>query len=297
MKRKTKNTFVLAVIFVIISATLVYYVEVYQVTALADSKEKLKSLDNESSTSQNLISELKNLENESFQLDSLLNSQPKTIPFRETTYEAYNEIIQITQNFSPETDINIEHERRIDAGLIKIDQFSLKGQANFDDILELINRLEKSRKFYRFNQFNLKHGAYALPSGEIIHQVIFDMLVESYFTNAAEISLPANNFSEPEKLTARNFFQPLIYNEIPPNLNELLEVDGATLLAMIPDGVYIVDKNGTSYTLGEGDEVYLGYLTKIDFENKLCEFLLNRGGIIENITLQLKNFGQKENVK
>jgi hypothetical protein len=41
--------------------------------------------------------------------------------------------------------------------------------------------------------------------------------------------------------------------------------------------------------LAEGDEVYLGYLTKINYDKYSCEFLLNKGGILEKITLVLED--------
>ena len=42
------------------------------------------------------------------------------------------------------------------------------------------------------------------------------------------------------------------------------------------------------YMLWEGDEVYLGYLTKINYENNTVAFVLNKGGIIEKVQLQLE---------
>jgi hypothetical protein len=37
----------------------------------------------------------------------------------------------------------------------------------------------------------------------------------------------------------------------------------------------------------EGEQVYLGYLTKIDYDNNSVSFILNKGGIIEKVTLEL----------
>ena len=83
-------------------------------------------------------------------------------------------------------------------------------------------------------------------------------------------------------------FYPLIRNEIPPNTNNLLDVQTAQLLALIPEGAFLSDANGTTYLLWEGDPVYLGYLTKIDYENNKVSFILNKGGIIEKVDLLLE---------
>ena len=59
-------------------------------------------------------------------------------------------------------------------------------------------------------------------------------------------------------------------------------------LALIPDGAFLVDASGNTYLLWEGDQVYLGYLTNINYQNNEVNFVLNKGGIIENITLKLE---------
>ena len=82
-------------------------------------------------------------------------------------------------------------------------------------------------------------------------------------------------------------FYPLIRNEIPPNIDGLLDVQGSKLLALIPEGAFIADTHGDTYLIWEGEQVYLGYLTQIDYEENAVSFILNKGGIIEKITLEL----------
>lgn len=82
-------------------------------------------------------------------------------------------------------------------------------------------------------------------------------------------------------------FFPLFRNEIPPNVDGLLDVQGARLLALIPEGAFIADTKGNTYLVWEGEQVYLGYLTKIDYQNSKISFVLNKGGIIEKVDLEL----------
>ena len=85
-----------------------------------------------------------------------------------------------------------------------------------------------------------------------------------------------------------DIFYPLIRNEIPPNLDKLLDVQNAVLLALIPDGAFLADASGNTFLLWEGDKVYLGYLTNIDYQKSEVSFVLNKGGIIETKTLTLE---------
>ena len=86
-------------------------------------------------------------------------------------------------------------------------------------------------------------------------------------------------------------FYPLIRNQIPPNVDNLLDVQGAKLLALVPEGAFLSDSKGNTYLLWEGQKVYLGYLTKIDYDHNKVSFIINKGGIIENVDLTL----EKEN--
>ena len=101
----------------------------------------------------------------------------------------------------------------------------------------------------------------------------------------------ASSISKENKLTPNpiyDIFYPLIRNEIPPNIDNLLDVQTAQLLALIPEGAFIADSQGATFLLWEGDQVYLGYLTEIDYELNEVNFVLNKGGIIEKITLTLE---------
>jgi len=59
-------------------------------------------------------------------------------------------------------------------------------------------------------------------------------------------------------------------------------------LALIPEGAFLSDSKGNTYLLWEGEQVYLGYLTKIDYDNSKVSFILNKGGIIEKVELSLE---------
>ena len=76
-----------------------------------------------------------------------------------------------------------------------------------------------------------------------------------------------------------------------------MDVQNATLLALIPDGAFIADGQGTTYLLWEGDQVYLGYLTEIDFNNNTVKFILNKGGIIDKVELSLEKENNKRKIQ
>jgi len=127
-----------------------------------------------------------------------------------------------------------------------------------------------------------------VEGGRPDYLVSFTMVVAVYFSaddRFAATTMAENKF---EYRGIYDFFYPLIRNDIPPNTDNLLDVQGAKLLALIPEGAFVADASGNTFLLYEGQEVYLGYLTKIDYDNNRVTFILNKGGIIEKTELYLQ---------
>jgi hypothetical protein len=75
-----------------------------------------------------------------------------------------------------------------------------------------------------------------------------------------------------------------------------VEVERSDLKAVIPGKAFVLDQGNVIKTLQEGDEVYLGYVTRIDPENGRIECTLNKGGIIEKVELKIR-YGPLQTVK
>src|SRR5690606_28338504 len=115
--------------------------------------------------------------------------------------------------------------------------------------------------------------------------VSFTLNVDVYFAMNDRFSTSELIENDLSTTSQYDIFYPLIRNEIPPNVDELLEVQGARLLALIPEGAFLSDSRGNTYLLWEGEQVYLGYLTNIDYERNKVSFILNKGGIIEKVDI------------
>ena len=57
---------------------------------------------------------------------------------------------------------------------------------------------------------------------------------------------------------------------------------------MIAGKAYVQDQGNRIRELGEGDEIYLGYISKVDPEKGLIEYILNEGGIIDKGQLTIR---------
>jgi len=130
------------------------------------------------------------------------------------------------------------------------------------------------------------------------HYIVkFNLQVKEYYSQSdqyAAVFYSENNLKSPEIYDA---FYPLVRNEIRPNTEHLPDVQGATLVSLVPQGAFIVDNEGNTTLMEKGDPVYLGNLMDIDYENETVTFILNKGGLIEFETLKLGQSTNKEGIK
>jgi hypothetical protein len=176
-------------------------------------------------------------------------------------------------------------------GNLNTSLYQLAGAATFSALFSFIRALEEWPLFYRIEKLDLKEARLEEQNQpEPQPGVSFVMEVRA-FSDPSSVRDESADAGQEDPSCLRNPlaspFLPLILAEIPPNDAGLPELAKCTLKALTEDRAYIVDQKGNLVTLAVGDPVYLGYLTKIESAENRCQFTLNRGGWIENATLEL----------
>lgn len=287
MNKKLRSTLVLlALLFIILIAGGAYLYFV-QGKALNEKREKLKELQAKALDPQELNAQYVDLLAKSNQLDSILAHREFNIPQNLSSIRFYNFVNNITNGFSDKTQVNVEFlEQKEDKEFLYY-EYKLTGFGYFNDVYRLIYSIEKSKELKKVKNVSLGNLVQTSTDEMPIYLVNFTLTAQTYYSRDSRFA-PAvfveNDLSSPGIYDA---FYPLIRNEIPPNVDELLDVQGAKLLALIPEGAFIADSKGGTYLIWEGEQVYLGYLTKIDYQNSRVSFILNKGGIIEKLDLEL----------
>ena len=287
MNKKLRSTLVLlAFLFIILIAggSYLYFV---QSKDLNEKRDKLKELQAKALDPQELLAQYQSLLVESNRLDSILANREFNIPQNLSSIKFYNFVNNITNGFSDKAQVNIEFLEQKQEKEFFYHEYKLTGFGYFNEVYNLIFAIEHSKELKKVTSISLGNLVQT-KEGEIpLYLVSFTLNAKAYFSTDnrfAPATFVENNLGAP---TLYDAFYPLIRNEIPPNIDELLDVQGATLLALIPEGAFIADSKGNTYLIWEGEQVYLGYLTKIDYQNSRVSFILNKGGIIEKMDLEL----------
>jgi hypothetical protein len=291
MNRKTKNTLALFGLLILLLLLGGLYIFIFQRSVLADNRHKLETLKSNHYNTYQLNMQYYDLKKNAARLDSILAQRKFNIPQNLSSISFFNFINKVSTNFSPNTQINVDFIDQKKDKEFHYYEYKLTGSGEFNEIFKLIYAIEQGKELKKIKAVALSNYVSPQKDGTSNFLVSFTFLADVYFADNNRFSTTQfieNNLS-PEPVF--DIFYPLIRTQIPPNLDNLLDVQGSKLLALIPEGAFIADSKGNTYLLWEGQQVYLGYLTKIDYDHNIVSFILNKGGIIEKVDLSLEKEG------
>jgi hypothetical protein len=288
MTSKVKNTLIILVIFLGILLTAGVYNLVFQKAKIRDKEKRIKDLKLYQLDTDALNQQLTFMRKRVAELDSVLANRKYNIPFKLSQASFFDFVNQVSYNFSNNSFVNIEFDASQTTDNFHIYNYTVTGVAEFGDLNRLVYSIEESKELKKITEVELSNNVKVDKDGTPHYLVNYKFKVHVYFSDGDRFSIKDIKENSLIPNPAYDFFYPLIRNEIPPNKEELLDVQSAHLLALIPDGAFLSDASGNTYLLWEGDQVYLGYLTNINYQKNEVNFVLNKGGIIENVTLQLE---------
>ncbi len=288
MTRKLKNTFALVGLLLFILIAGGAYILIFQRGELSAKEEKLRELKANDYNTEQLNLQYEDLYKRSVVLDSVLAARKFNIPQNLSSVKFYDFVTQLTNRLSEDTKVDVEYGEQKQERDFYYYEYNVKGVAPYNDLYRFIYGIEQSKELKKITSINLGSLVKNEKEEGPKFLVAFTLVVHVYFSND-------NRFATAEfvenDLVARplyDAFYPLLRNDIPSNTEGLLDIQGAKLLALVPEGAFLTDATGNTFLLWEGEPIYLGYLTSIDYKNNKVKFIINRGGVIEKVELYLE---------
>lgn len=292
MTYKKRNIIVLAVFMTIISllsGSMVYFVYPTKINKIKGDIKETKAQ----------IAALDGIEAEFYRLDDIISEKKQKLSELDkeivssvspaASYTYLNHIL----NYSGLLQFDLFFKGNEKADHYQYSVYRLKGEGNYWKIYGFISYLEQGPELYKINRLKLRMvESKDEETGRYQITLPFEMELWALYAQVDGMPSIKRTLGDVTIHRTSNPFYPYIYREIPSNTEELLEVERATLKAVLPNKALITDVSGRIYSLQPGDRVYLGYLSNINLENNEVEFILNKGGIIEKYTLKL-NFDKK----
>ncbi len=257
--------------------------------------QKIKKAQKENEELKKKISSLENIESEFIKLkkliekkEKMLTNLDKKIVSKVTSAETYEYLNQIL-NYVGFIEFNLFYGGTEKQNGFGYNLYVIKGEAPFNRLYKFIWYIERGPCIYKIKKLNLR--GVESKDAETGHPKLiipFEMEIQAYFAEIEDLPSIHRTLRSVRVQKAINPFYPFILRNLPPNTENLIEIERAELKAIVPGKILVADYGGKIHVLKEGDPVYLGYLTKIDMENNQAIFTLNKGGVYEKFVLKLR---------
>lgn len=164
---------------------------------------------------------------------------------------------------------------------------SLTGFGSYKSLTEFVNRIENSQLLNKVNGLIISPA----PQEDDFNMVNFTFDMESYYEKGSVLdTVDSGSFKIKmnETISTYNPLYPLIQEKVQPNVDNLPDARSSKLIGITENRIFIKTQDGRITSLKVNDRVYLGYLSRINPDNKSATFNLNLGGIQEVVTLEVQ---------
>lgn len=254
----------------------------YQMPQIDQLEEQVEIEQADYNSKREIADKVPGLEEQFDQSKSFIENFDKTL-FRTNNPDQVYRFLSILSDTDPiEFDFVFNDSTQTDRYGIVTSQ--LTGRGPYTAVLNFITRIENSEPVQKIEDLVIS------PVSQVneYNYSTFSFRLASYYDR--HNLFDARNtpgVSERIGFASHNPFFPLIRN-VQPNTDDLVSVEQSQLVGIGNGVVYLLDQNGALQTLRERDRVYLGRLETININQGNAAFRLNKGGIVELVSLEVK---------
>jgi len=202
------------------------------------------------------------------------------IPEKENSVLIYRLLNSLASRGDSFISLNIDYLGSKSFGNFGTCSYIVYGSGDFRKLRSFIYKLENLPLLVAIKSLSMEvKEEIESETGTIKYPVQFNLTMETYYSETAGSNGVTYNSAIAYKYFSFDPFKPLIKRTLPPNKEELLELENITLVGLSGNKAFFRDKNGTLHILKKGDRIYLGVLTTVDQKNNQVVFMMNYGGI------------------
>lgn len=277
-----RNSLILLVVLLLMVVSGYLYISFYQQPQIDELQLQIDEKQGEYDEKREIADQLPGLETRLEQSKQFIENFDKTL-FKTSNPDQVYRFLSILSSTDPvEFDFVFSDSTSTDRYGIVNSQIS--GRGPYRAALNFISRIENSEPVQKIEQLVIS------PENEAgeYHYVSFSFRLSSYFDRMKFFNTRNTpGVSGQISLASHNPFFPLIRN-VEPNTDDLINVEESQLVGIGNGIVYLLDQNGILQTLRERDRIYLGVLESININQGSAVFRLNKGGIIESVSLEVE---------
>lgn len=297
MSYKIRNTIVLAVVLLLISAGGFVFWKFIQPRQLKKAREDITRIERELQLLPQTIEEVKRLSDQYSEVRRKYDSRSKEVPASDVTSQTYGYMsngIDQAGFFK----FNMRYQGSKNFRQYGYNVYELNdGEAQFHNLYRFIYFLENGRRLYKINILNLSQREQIdEETRETKKWLVFRMELHAYYTNMLELGTSLAARALPTPAAPFDPFDPIIIQVLsaqPPEGS--IDVGTLEVKAVLPGKAFVL-VGDELMVLHLGDKVWRGYVSRISPQESKVEFTLDEGGIIRKIEKRIV-FEDKEKGK
>lgn len=282
MSYAIRNTLILFVALAILGGSAwayLHYVQEAEIETLQSQvNQKRKELLEKQQTASRYEAVLKMYENAQYHY----NNYEKAL-YRDSNEDQVYDFLQEIASGSAYTEFDFTFNDSTSQGQFGVISMEVAGDGYYRNIINFIRKIELSKPLNKLSGLNIS----PINQLEEYGRVNYNFSLSSYYDRARILERPSLEIADVEVASIYNPFYPLI-RDIQPNTENLTNVEQSTLVAVSAERVFLLDQNGILQKIRIGDKVYLGTLRSTNMKQGSATFELNKGGIIEHVTLEVQ---------
>ncbi len=278
-----RNTLILLVVFVVLAAGGGAYIYLYQLPEIEELESEIQTQSAELREKQQIASTYPGLVEQFEEATEFYNNYEKSL-YRNSNEDRVYDFINNLNIGLAYTDFNFSFQDSTQHDQYGIITMAIDGEGYYRNFVNYLRQIELSRPLNKISAVNIT------PINELEEygKVRFDFVLTSFYDRAALLNEGEAEVTNNLVASVHNPFFPLI-RDVEQNTDEQINVENSKVIALSSNRLFLLDQNGMLQRLQEGDQVYLGRLSDIDISDRQATFVLNKGGIIEQVTLQVNN--------
>ena len=292
MSNEALNTLILSVFLAAIVGAGYYVTKKQQPAELEKLTTEIEAIENRSAEVETLMREEAVASDEAALTLKRWNTRYKVLPAELTSPDVVAYLNALSARGFARFDYSLSGLTQDNAASYYT--YQITGEAYFESLYSFIWFVENNRGLYRIRDLSIRKNVTTTGDEGAERQVVladFSMAVDAFVSTNSDISAPDSAVTVPAaaypaRAPAVNPFFPFIFESLPPNTYDDVDVETDSLISVIGRTAVFM-RQGEIRQLRAGDRVYLGRIANVDPSRGRVSANLNKGGIRESVEITL----------
>ncbi|MGM0547441.1 MAG: type 4a pilus biogenesis protein PilO [Bacteroidota bacterium] len=278
-----RNTIILLSVLILFVGSAWGYIYFFQQPEIEELEQEVEQKQTELNEKQQIADQYPVVSEQFEQASDYLENFDKSL-YRDNNEDQVYHFLNTINNGSAYTDFTFSFSDSTTTDTHGEISMQVTGEGYYRNVINFIRRIELSDPINKIQEIQIN----PINNLESYGKVNFTFTLKSLYDREAGFENTSMAVTDDILGSVYNPFFPLI-RDVEENEDNLIDVESSSLIAVSGNRVFLLDQSGMLRKLTPGDEVYLGELRSLNVDRGSATFVLNKGGIIEQIDLRVND--------